>query len=627
MCSVESDNSTEPTAGGGAVEARSTWIPGTGRAATAWLHERLAGFSAATDLTGEQEIAVRWWYKHLRAWDHVDLASRRSLWSDILRFLTRDLGVVLEEGWAPEARNAEGRPAVKALHELRPGQRAGVAVRMKAAKLLRAGATPAAILERLLDENGVRRSRAWVYRVQRRIKEGDLRLMDRRTSNHRPRVYGTMPRTMVELRRCDPLAKPGITMIHRSLQAELREAGQEAPSRSWVRDELRRDPQRHFLRELGATEYRRRMRPLVPTRDRDVLPGELYEIDSTELDLWVRVMDDHGDYHAIRPSLTIILDVGSRAIVGMHLTLGAVSEKSVVYALIHALLPKHDPAWPMHGKPKRVRLDRGAEYGHEFRTTVEALGVVLENCPPYYPDARAKGERFFGTLNTLINSLHGAIKALGTGDAKVARALPALLTPTQLLESLHAFITGVYHTQMHKGINAIPLQVWRMSVTPTPVSTSERLALLPNVRSVKVSHGMITLELDRKRYMFAGTFLQDWLGARVRVRWGESLESVFVFDAESNRFLGEAMAPTHPLAPEVSAEVRELRATAPKRLAAIRSRIATEAVREASMSPRVADLLDERADAATHAEQAMNRSPEDCRRDAEIDRYLQGEAP
>lgn len=532
-------------------------VPDTRVEATARLTAAVVRGEVKCPLDGEGLAQSRLWLKRLRRWDDLTDTARVHLWHEIGRFLVHRFGTDASQSPATEP----PRPVtVKTVDELRPSQREDLALRRKAAHLLAQGLAPAAILRQINDEDGVTRHRGWVYKVKARASAGDVAMSDRRTSNRRPRVMPVAASLLVEECQYADTSRPTISGIHAHIAEKLHDTPLRTPSRSWVRKELRVHPQQELFRTLGPDEARRQTRPIDPTRDASVVPGQIFEVDSTELDVWIRVVDRHGEPRAIRPWLTVVLDVGSRAVVGLHLTIGAVSEASVFHAVANAFLEKLDPAWPMSGMPRVLRFDRGSEYGRRFRATMGALGIDCDQGRPGDKDERAKVERFFLTLRNFIVGLEGATKALGTDAERVHRALPNLLTATEFLDRLRNWVVRLYHARRHAGLNDIPLAAWATGNLAAAVTPEQLRALLPHERELKVKHGQLQVQEDGVRYTLTGPALVDFPEARVRIRWGGSLDHVALFDIASNRYLGDAVSLDHPQASEYGESLRTLRA-------------------------------------------------------------------
>src|SRR5690606_12865965 len=99
-----------------------------------------------------------------------------------------------------------------------------------------------------------------------------------------------------------------------------------------------------------------------------IAPLEQVQMDHTIIDLII--VDDINRQPTGRPYITVAIDVFSRCIVGMLITLEAPSAVSVGLCLAHAVSDKRpwlerlgiDVNWPMAGKPQSLYLDNGTEF-------------------------------------------------------------------------------------------------------------------------------------------------------------------------------------------------------------------------------------------------------------------------
>ena len=100
-------------------------------------------------------------------------------------------------------------------------------------------------------------------------------------------------------------------------------------------------------------------------------PLDLVQIDHTPIDLIV--VDEVAREPIGRPYLTLAIDVFSRCVVGMVVTLEAPSATSVGLCLAHAVTDKRpwlerlgiEADWPMTGMPRAIHLDNASEFRSE----------------------------------------------------------------------------------------------------------------------------------------------------------------------------------------------------------------------------------------------------------------------
>ena len=138
-----------------------------------------------------------------------------------------------------------------------------------------------------------------------------------------------------------------------------------------VQARVRRIDARQRLQKREGRDKARKLSPITgrfPEPDRIL---DVVQIDHTPVDLIV--VDGVHRQPIGRPWLTLAIDVFSRCIVGMCLTLEAPSATSVGLCLAHMVTDKRpwlerlgvQAEWPMSGKPKLVHVDNGSDFHSE----------------------------------------------------------------------------------------------------------------------------------------------------------------------------------------------------------------------------------------------------------------------
>lgn len=143
-------------------------------------------------------------------------------------------------------------------------------------------------------------------------------------------------------------------------------------------------------------------------------PLEQVQIDHTIIDLMI--VDDINRQPIGRPYLTVAIDVFSRCLIGVLITLEAPSAVSVGLCLAHAVCDKRpwlerlgvNVDWPMTGKPLSLYLDNGTELKSEaLRRGCEQHGISLNYRPPGKTHYGGIVERVIGTMMQRIHELPG----------------------------------------------------------------------------------------------------------------------------------------------------------------------------------------------------------------------------
>lgn len=182
--------------------------------------------------------------------------------------------------------------------------------------------------------------------------------------------------------------KRSIAAVHRDIIAVCRAQGLPAPSRMTVERRIAQlDPVEQVTRRQGPDAGRSRLSagPVPPVRR----PLDQVQIDHTVVDLIV--VDERHRLPIGRPYVTVAIDVFSRCIVGLVVTLEAPSALSVGLCLTHMVTDKQawlervgaSVVWPMAGKPVELYLDNAAEFKSEaLKRGCEQHGVKLRYRPP-----------------------------------------------------------------------------------------------------------------------------------------------------------------------------------------------------------------------------------------------------
>ena len=159
----------------------------------------------------------------------------------------------------------------------------------------------------------------------------------------------------------------------------------------------------------GEINYQKDFRPVLSSSTTEVSgPGSRYQIDATIADVYLVSADDRNKVIG-RPTLYFVVDVFSRAIVGMYVGLENASWVSAMEALSNTVLDKVEyckqfdieitkEMWPTVGLPESIIGDRGEILGRHIEVLSKAFNVNIENTPPYRADWKGIVERYFKTV-------------------------------------------------------------------------------------------------------------------------------------------------------------------------------------------------------------------------------------
>ncbi|MFC7331349.1 Mu transposase C-terminal domain-containing protein [Marinactinospora rubrisoli] len=277
-----------------------------------------------------------------------------------------------------------------------------------------------------------------------------------------------------------------VAAVHREITRQCRARGLRAPSRGTVARRIARlDPVTVTTARQGSWAAR----PLHPAGG--VAPAvtgllEQVQIDHTPVD--VIVVDERHRLPIGRPYVTVAIDVASRCVVGLVVTLEAPSATSVGLCLAHTVTGKRawleqlgvDAAWPMSGKPLALYVDNAAEFKSEaLRRGCDQHGIGLGYRPPGQPHFGGIVERVIGTMMREVHELPGTTFSNTAERGAYDSDGQAVLTMAELQRWLVLAVAS-YHGQVHEGLGRTPAGAWEETAASSgwPVTVTSQTAFL-----------------------------------------------------------------------------------------------------------------------------------------------------
>lgn len=344
--------------------------------------------------------------------------------------------------------------------------------------------------------------------------------------------------------------KRSVAAIHREIARACAARGLKAPTRNTVaRRVTMSNPVEVGRRREGADA----VRPLQSAGGDVPVIGSILEqvqIDHTVID--VVIVDERERRSIGRPYLTVAIDVYSRTLVGMVVTLEPPSAVSVGLCLAHAASDKRpwlerlgvEAGWPMSGKPKSLFLDNAAEFKSEaLRRGCEQHGIRLAYRPPGRPHYGGIVERVIGTMMRQIHELPGTTFSNPTERGGYDSEKMAALTLPELAKWLVLAVAG-YHGSVHSTLGQTPAGQWAAGVAATgePSVTANQTAFLvdflPVFRRTLTRTGFV---IDHVHY-FANA-LKPWiarrdsLGSFIIRRDPRDISRVWVLEPEGHHYI------------------------------------------------------------------------------------------
>lgn len=398
-----------------------------------------------------------------------------------------------------------------------------------------------------------------VYRLLRRCREGGGTL----TAMVRTGSSGGRGKGRIEERR-DALIRDAVAELYLTPQ-RLSAAKIVIEVRRRARQQHVRPPSASTVRRriaaLSLEERRRRgdvaiPEPVLGTTITAKAPLDMVQIDHTPVDL---ILVDPIERRPIgRPWITVAIDVFSRCIVGLHVTLDAPSATSVGLCLAHVAADKRpwlqeigvDADWPITGRPRRIGVDNAKEFHSEaLERGCAQHDITIDWRPLGRPQVGGVVERVIGTLMELVHGLPGttfsSVMQRGRYDSDKA----ACLTLAELERWLAVAIAKFYHLRPHAGLDGdTPLRRYQEGVRalaaegrapPTPRNPRAFLIdFLPVVRRTLRRDGVV---IDHIHYF--SDALKPWIERsdtpqRVLIRRDpRDLSRVHILDLDDGGYL------------------------------------------------------------------------------------------
>lgn len=281
-----------------------------------------------------------------------------------------------------------------------------------------------------------------------------------------------------------------------------------------------------------------------------IAPLEQVQIDHTIVDLMI--VDDINRQPIGRPYITVAIDVFSRCLIGILITLEAPSAVSVGLCLAHAVCDKRpwlerlsvDVDWPMTGKPLLIYVDNSTEFKSEaLRRGCEQYGISLEYRPLGKAHYGGIIERVIGTLMQKIHELPGTTFSNSSQKGDYDSEAKAALTLNEL-ERWLALAVGHYHGSVHHGLNQTPASRWSEGIEQfgnTPIITNPRAFLVDFLPVLRRQINRTGFLVDHITYY--SDVLKPWIANRNQLqkfiirRNSLDLSRIWVLEPESKQYI------------------------------------------------------------------------------------------
>jgi putative transposase len=258
-----------------------------------------------------------------------------------------------------------------------------------------------------------------------------------------------------------------------AIEARCRLAKVAPPHGNTVRNRIKRVPEIVQLRRRGRGEEATNKFSPIKGSVNAGQPYSLVMIDHTPVDI---IVVDEVDRRPVgRPYLTLAIDVFSRMVAGVYLSMDPPNSAAVGLCLAQAMCPKREylaalgvpGSWPVWGKVGIVHVDNAKEFrGLALERGAEQHGIDLQFRPPQTPNYGGHIERLIGTVMRWIHRLPGTFSNPRQRKGYDSEGESAL-TLKELEVELIDFIVNKYHQQVHDGIGVPPIKKWERGIIGT----------------------------------------------------------------------------------------------------------------------------------------------------------------
>ncbi|WGV53303.1 DDE-type integrase/transposase/recombinase [Stenotrophomonas indicatrix] len=257
------------------------------------------------------------------------------------------------------------------------------------------------------------------------------------------------------------------------------------PSHITIRARIKDIPKAMALRKRGLRdEARDRYQPLRGTFPNANHPYSVIQIDHTPAN--VIVVDEVSRLPIGRPYLTLAIDVRTRVVAGLYLSMDPPSSVAVGICLSQAICQKREylaylgvsgdwPAWGVMGK---VHSDNAKEFrSRALSRACEDYQIDLQYRMKKTPHYGGHIERLMGTAARIFLGLPGKTFSNPKERKGYDSEAKAAMTLKELEAYLVDYVVNKYHKAPHSGIGMTPLAAWERGIAGS--DTEPGIGLLP----------------------------------------------------------------------------------------------------------------------------------------------------
>lgn len=284
--------------------------------------------------------------------------------------------------------------------------------------------------------------------------------------------------------------------IYNRVYSECKKQNLTPPHENTIRNRMDSlDPKTVLKRRHGYKESNKEFENYEGEFPEGNYPLEFVQIDHTPLD--IIVVDKTHREPLGRPYLTLAIDVYSRMIAGVYVSLQAPGYYNVSQCLFNTftkkdkLLHKYNinEEWNIYGLPRIIGVDNGADLvSTDMQRVCDEYGITLMKRPVARPQFGAHVERVLGTINEEVHNLPGSTFSDISKRGNYKSEKEAMYTLEDLTQWLLKYII-IYHKTYHLGINTTPSDKYMIGIFGDEENAGTGIlpSIIENIEDVKIS--------------------------------------------------------------------------------------------------------------------------------------------
>lgn len=260
-----------------------------------------------------------------------------------------------------------------------------------------------------------------------------------------------------------------------------------APHPNTVRNRIMEIPRHKALRARGFRDAANKLsKPILGEFPNADYPLAVVQIDHTRLDIIVVHEESRTPWG--RPWLTVAIDVYTRMVVGIYLSMDTPSAVASGVCLSMGMLPKNDylaslgvrGRWPVYGKMRLVHSDNGKDFlSATLQRACEQYNIDYQLRPTKTPHYGGHIERYIGNINREMHKLPGTTFSKPHLREGYDSKKKAALTLKELEAHIVEWIVNQYHQRLHSELNMSPLRKWESAILGDDKTPGVGIPLVP----------------------------------------------------------------------------------------------------------------------------------------------------